>query len=236
MDGDDYSLSDQMKELTEEARERYIQNIMSAEKISKDRADVLQALPSLDDWQFFELLAFKLRMSFCFPENHDISIIDISYFENLSKVDRFAAYLGLCHDTDETEKNISLRKFEKARIQACKIIFENINLNRITNADCDLMIQRVAKDENRFLLSALKLVPQQYGQWLEDKSGKLKQYQIPKTTSKSVSAILEKFGLSWTRSNDRQIGNYYKVSKDNQELIKYYAESRYKPKKDVDKV
>lgn len=231
--GGDYTLSDKMKELSEEAKEKYRESIINAKKIDKERADFLGQLPSLDDEQYFQLVAFKLRMSFNFEISHDISVTDIDMFESLSKVDRFASMLGLSHDKDESEQNIALRRFEKARIKACDLMFDDVDLQRITAQDCDRIINTVAHNQNRFLLSALKLVPAAYGQWKEDKTGKLKEYPVPDKTSKSVSVILEKFGLSWSRSSIRvngKIENCYKVSKDDYDKMFFYANQRYKKK------
>ena len=172
-------------------------------------------------------------MSFNFEISHDISVTDIDMFESLSKVDRFASMLGLSHDKDESEQNIALRRFEKARIKACDLMFDDVDLQRITAQDCDRIINTVAQNQNRFLLSALKLVPAAYGQWKEDKTGKLKEYPVPDKTSKSVSVILEKFGLSWSRSSIRvngKIENCYKVSKDDYDKMFFYANQRYKKK------
>lgn len=236
MSSGDYSLSELMKEVSGEAKKKYREDIISAKKISKERADVLGQMQSLDDEQFFQLLAFKLRMSFNFPISHEITEQDIDFFESMPTVDRFAAYMGLSHGKDEFDLNISLRRFEKARIKACEIIFKDIDLTKITSSDCDRMIKRVSANENRFLLASLKLVPSAYGQWLEDKKGKLKGYPIPSKTAKPVAAILEKFGLSWSRSSQRVDGkvvNCYKVNQDKMDLVKYYAEQRFKKKEEL---
>lgn len=236
MSNGDYTLSDLMKEVSDAAKQKYREDIISAKKISKERADVLGKMQSLDDDQFFELLAFKLRASFNFPITHDIVEQDIDFFEKMATVDRFAAYMGLSHEKDEADLNISLRRFEKARIKACEIIFDGVDLSKITPQDCDKMIERVSATENRFLLASLKLVPSAYGQWLEDKKGQLKTYPIPSKTAKPVSAILEKFGLSWSRSSQRVDGkvvNCYKVNTDTMALVSFYAEQRFKKKEEA---
>lgn len=222
-----YALADKMKELSAEMKEKYRLEIKGAKKINKEEAKVLDAKQGLTDDEEKELLAFKIRISFNLGLLHDIEDLDIDMFENMAKVDRFARYSGLSHDKDDSELNISLRRFEKAQIQACKEIFEGIDLFKITSDDCDLMIKRVADNNKRFLYSALKLVPSIYGKWNEDKAGNLKDYPIPKLTTKSVAAILDKFGLSWARKNGGNGGRYYAVKDEQYQVIKKYAEMRY---------
>lgn len=222
----DYSLSDMMKALSKNMKEKYKNDIKIAKKISKEDAKILDAKQSLSDDEEKELIAFRIRTSFKFDLNHDINDLDIEMFENMPKVDRFARMLGLVHDKDDSELNITLRKFEKAQVQACSEIFNNINLSRITSEDCNEIISRVATNDKRFLYSALRLVPSIYGRWNEDKSGKLKDYPIPKTTTKSVASILDKFGLSWSRRHGTDC-NFYSVNDEQYNNMKFYAEQRY---------
>lgn len=234
--GGDYSLSEKMKELSAEAKEKYRNDIINAEKIDKGRADKLNQMQSLSDEQHFQLIAFKLRLSFNFDILHDITPLDIDMFESLASVDRFAAFKGLSYDRNDIDQNISLRRFEKARIKACEIMFDGFNMEKITPEDCDKMIKIVASNQNRFLLSAIKLVPSAYGQWKEDKTGKLKEYPIPSKTSKSVAAILDKFGLGWSRSSSRvngKVENHYKVNAADLEKMEFYASSRYRKKDEL---
>lgn len=221
-----YELSEQMKELTAEMKESYRLRLKSANKITKDEAQLLDAKQSLDDDEEMQLMAFKIRMSFNLDLEHDLDDLDITMFENMPKVDRFARLLGLTHDKDDSELNITLRRFEKAQVQACQEIFHDIDFERIEAIDCDKIINRVADNNKRFLYSALRLVPAMYGKWNEDKQGNLKPYTMPKVTTKSVASILDKFGLSWSRRNGSN-GNFYSVKQDDYEVMKRYAEMRY---------
>lgn len=222
----DLSLGDEMKSLSEEKKEYVRNKIKLARKISQDEYDAIESSPALTEDQSFEITAFKLRRAFRIGFDHNICNEDIDMYENLSKVERFAALLGLKKEYDDSALNISLRSFQDAKIQACLLMFKDFDFDCITSDDCDEMIKRVALNKNRFLLSSLKLVPSCYGEWKEDKSGKLKDYSIPSRTGKSVASILDKFGLSWSRANGRD-GNYYKVNQEKYNSMKKYAEMRY---------
>lgn len=223
----DNTLSEQMKNLSSAMKESYKTAIKVARKITKTEAAELDQKQALTDEEEKELVAYRIRTSFKFKLDHDIGDTDIEMFENLPKVDRFARLLGLSHDRDDSEMNITLRRFEKAQVQACAEIFDSIDLNYIKAEDCDKIVQRVAANDKRFLYSALKIVPSIYGKWNEDKTGKLKPYPVPKSTTKSVGVILEKFGLSWKRRCGSNNEMFYAINQDQYNTIKAYAESRY---------
>lgn len=222
----DYSLSEQMKQLSSDMKEKYRNDIKVAKKISKEEAQKLDAKQALTDDEEKELIAYRIRTSFKFGLGHDIVDLDIDMFENLSSVDRFARLLGLFHDKDDSDINISLRKFERAQVQACKDIFEGIDFQYLNKESVNAIFDRVATNEKRFLYSALRLIPSAYGKWAEDNKGNLKDYPMPKMKSKPVGAILEKFGLTWSRKNSSD-GHYYAVNDDQYNIMKHYAESRY---------
>lgn len=228
-----YTLSEKMKALTQEAKEKHIENLINARKISKIEAEELDAKREMNDQEYFELLAFKLRMSLNIELVDDISEIDITMFENMSKVDRFARLLGLQSKHDDSELNISLRKFQKAQIEATKILFDGIDLENdfIDSEICDKIIQKASSNDYRFMLSALKLIPSKYGQWRESKSGKLLELPMPGRTGKPAAQILEKFGLGWKRTTQSCGGvpkSGYMVKADDYKTMKFYAERRYK--------
>lgn len=222
----DYSLSEKMKQISSDLKEKYRNRIKIAKKINKDEAKKLEDKQSLSDDEESELMAFKMRASFNFNLNHDLTDIDIEMFENLPKVDRFARLLGLVSDRDDSNENIALRKFEKAQVRACADIFENIDLSAISNEDCEVIFKRISNNDTRFLYSTLKITPSVYGKWQEDSKGKLRQYPEPKIKTKSISTLLDKFGLSWKQRNSRD-GKYYSVNDDQYNLMKSYAISRY---------
>jgi len=215
-----------MKQISSDLKEKYRNRIKIAKKINKDEAKKLEDKQSLSDDEESELMAFKMRASFNFNLNHDLTDIDIEMFENLPKVDRFARLLGLMSDRDDSNENIALRKFEKAQVRACADIFENIDLSAISNEDCEIIFKRISNNDTRFLYSTLKITPSVYGKWQEDSKGKLRQYPEPKIKTKSVSTLLDKFGLSWKQRNSRD-GKYYSVNDDQYNLMKSYAISRY---------
>lgn len=221
----DYLLNEQMKEISKELKENHRNGIKIAKKISKDEAKTLDEKQSLTDEEEGQLIAYKLRVSFNFNLNHDITDLDLDMFENMPKVDRFARVLGLTHDADESEINIALRRFEKAQVKAAADIFDGIDFNKITSDDCDKIFERISSNDTRFLYSSLKLIPSAYGKWQEDKSGNLKPYPKPKITTKPVAAVLDKFGLGWKRSGNGS--RFYRVNESDLENMTKYAKSRY---------
>jgi hypothetical protein len=214
-----------MKEISKELKENHRHGIKIAKKISKDEAKALDEKQSLTDDEEKQLIAYKLRVSFNFNLNHDITDLDLDMFENMPKVDRFARVLGLTHDADESEINIALRRFEKAQVKAAADIFDGIDFNKITSDDCDKIFERISSNDTRFLYSSLKLIPSAYGKWQEDKSGNLKPYPKPKITTKPVAAILDKFGLGWKRSGNGS--RFYRVNENDLDNMTKYAKSRY---------
>lgn len=222
----DYALSEQMKLISSDLKEKYRHKIKVAKKIGKEEARVLDDKIALSDEEEKQLIAFRLRMSFNFSLDHDINDTDLDMFENIPKVDRFARMMGYTHNHDDSEMNIALRKFENAQVKACRDIFEGIDLSHIKNEDCDIIFNRISSNNNRFLYSALKLIPSAYGKWQEDNRGNLRPYPEPKIKTKPVAAILDKFGLSWKRRNGRS-HYYYTVDEGGYSRMKAYADSRY---------
>lgn len=225
----DYSLSDKMKALSKELKEKYRYSIRTAEKISTEKAREIEAKQNTTDEEETQLVAFKIRSSLGFNLDHDIIDENIDMFENMGTLDRFARLLGYSFDIDDTENNIALRRFHNAQIAAVGTIFENSDIcsTFYGKAECDALIARVSDNKNRFLLSSLKLIPSRYGQWREAKNGDLLKMSVPTNTSKSVAQILDKYGLSWKRATkDGERG--YRVNVDSWNKMKAYAERRYR--------
>lgn len=228
-----YMLSEMMKDLTKEAKEENTRKIVSATKISKQEAEILDSKREITNAEYYDLLAFKLRMSLNIELDDDIHNFDVEMFENMSRLDRFARYLGLQSKHDDSELNISLRKFQKAQIEATKILFGDIDLSKhfFDTATCDSIIKTASSNENRFMMSALRLIPSKYGQWKENKRGELLELKMPERSGKSVAQILEKFGLGWKRTTQSVNGvpiSGYVVKEDDYLKMKFYAERRYK--------
>ena len=223
-------LSEQVKALTSEMKEKYRHSVKSADKISKDEAFFIENKQDQTDDEQHQLVAYKIRSSLGFELDHDISELDIDMFENLPTLDRFARLLGFSFESDESDKNIALRRFQSAQISATAIIFENMTLGSTVfdKSLCDEIMQRVTNNENRFLLSSLKLIPSKYGAWRESKRGDLLPMHLPENKSRAVSQILEKFGLSWRRTRTKMGGeNVYKITDESISKMTEYATRRY---------
>lgn len=225
----DYTFSDRMKDISADRKDKYRASICNAKKISAEQAKEIDSKQDITSEEEFQLLAFKCRSSLGFDINHDIEIADIEMFEELPKLDRFARGLGYSFDLDDSEINISLRKFYNAQIQSVGIIFDGLDLRTafFDEQVCNDLVNRISQNNNRFLLSSLKLIPSRYGQWRESKKGDLLEYKNPANNSKSVAQILDKFGLKWERSMSNGVRGH-RVSRDSWNKMKYYADSRYK--------
>lgn len=225
----DVTLGDKMKELSSEMKEKYRHSIRSAKKISAEEAREIENKLEITDDELYQSTAFKIRNSLGFSLNHEIAEQDIDFFENMPTLDRFARYLGLSFDHDDTENNIALRKFHSAQIKAVSDMFGTYPLEStfFDSAACDAILEHVIKNDNRFMLSSLKLIPSRYGQWKESKSGDLLNYNRPLNSTRSVGQILEKFGLSWKRTQKSRGEFGYVVNQDRFNLMKEYAERRY---------
>ena len=225
-----YALSDQVKELTREMKAKYRHSIRAADKITKEDAFFIENKQDQTDDELHQLIAYKVRSSLGFQYDHDICELDIDMFENLPTVDRFARLLGLSFEIDENDKNISLRRFQNAQIRASALIFDKMELGsaKMTKQLCDEIMRRVTHNENRFMLSSLKLIPSKYGQWRESKSGELLPMNTPENKSRAVAQILEKFGLSWRRTTVGKGEHCYKITAESISTMTQYAERRYR--------
>ena len=225
----DHSLSDQMKELTKEMKAKYRHSIKAADAITKETAFVIENKLDQTDEEYFQLVAYKVRSSLGFPLDHDISEVDIDMFENMPTLDRFARLLGFSFESDESDKNIALRRFQVAQIRASELIFNKMELGSTVfdKSLCDEIMRRVTDNDNRFMLSSLKLIPSKYGAWRESKKGELLQMNLPENKTRAVAQILEKFGLSLRRTSKTGGENVYKITDDSISLMTEYATRRY---------
>ena len=232
--GVDYSILDKLKEITKENKHAYRQSICDAPHISKEEAEILDSKRDLNESEQIELLSYKAKVMLGYDPDYTLTIEDVEMFEQLPKIDRFARLLGLTSENDDTERNIALRKFEKAQIKGVDILFDGMQLDEtfFTNEVCKEVVERVCKNENRFLLSTLKLVPYQYARDIQDKKGNMKELKAPKNCAKAMSAILDKYGLSWkartkgySRSATSERG--YMVTPESFNKMRKYAKQRY---------
>ena len=232
--GVDYSILDRLKEITKENKQAYRQSICDAPHITKNEAELLEKKRDLSEDEQIEMLAYKAKIMLGYPEDHTLTIEDVEMFEQLPKIDRFARLLGFTSRSDDTERNIALRKFEKAQIKGVDILFDGMPLDEtfFTNDVCKSVIERVCKNENRFLLSALKLVPYQYARDIQDKKGNMKELKAPKNCAKAMASVLDRYGLSWkartkgySRSATSERG--YMVTPESFNKMRKYAEQRY---------
>lgn len=230
----DYSILEQLKEITKENKQDYHRKICEAEPITKDQAEVLDKKRSLTEQEQLELLSYKAKFMLGYQWDYLLTLEDIEMFEQLPKIDRFARLLGLVSKVDDSAKNISLRKFEKAQIKGIDILFEDIDLETtfFSHPVCHEIISRVCKNENRFLLSTLKLVPYQYARDIQDKKGNMKELKPPLNCSKAMSAILDKYGLEWKqktfgRTSGGKADRGYMIKPESFAKMSKYAKQRY---------
>lgn len=228
----DYTLLDKLKEITKENKQAYRQALCEAEIIDQDQADKLDQKKDLTEDEQVVLMAFNIKKLLGYTHVHELTLLDIEMFERLPAIDRFARYLGLVPKVDDTDKNIALRKFANAQVKATELMFGEHKLNDtfFTPDICKKIVKNVCSNDHRFMLSALKLVPSSYARDIQDKQGNLKPLRVPDNCSKSMGAILEKFGLKWkrhTKGHSRNGNIGYQVSEESFEIMKKYALQRY---------
>ena len=228
----DYSILDKIKEITKENKENYRKSLCNAEPITQDQADSLDSKKDLTEDEQVILMAFNIRKMLGYEYIYELSPLDIEMFERLPSIDRMARYLGLVPQHNDTDKNIALRKFANAQVLAIKTMLGDNDLKDtfFTAEKCHDIVKRVSGNDNRFMLSALKLVPSSYARDIQDKQGNLKPLSVPTNCAKAMGRIIEKFGLQWkrtTKGHSRTGTTGYMVTEDSFNLMKTYAERRY---------
>ena len=228
----DYSILDKLKTITKENRENYRKALCEAEIIDQVQADQLDQKKDLDEEEQTILMAFNIKKLLGYEYVHMLEPLDIDMFERLPAIDRFARYMGVVPKSDDSEKNIALRKFANAQVKATEVMLDGIKLEGtfFTNDVCKSIVSRVCSNEHRFMLSALKLVPSTYARDIQDKRGNLKPIRVPDNCAKSMGAILEKFGLKWkrvTKGHSRTGVIGYEVTGDSFKIMHKYALQRY---------
>lgn len=216
----DYGLLDEFKEYKKNNKEKYHVRLCEAKILTKDEYEKLNSKKTVSEQEQDELMSYVIRHSMGLD---DLCIQDVEMFEQLPKVDRFARLLGFVSKNDDTDKNISLRKFEKAQVIGINSIFPNNPADLFfTNDLCKEIIRNVSKDENRFMLSALKLIPSKYARELTSKQ----KIPIPDNCTKAMALVLDKFGLKWLRTTHNKMP-CYTVTPESYENMFYYSQKRF---------
>lgn len=230
----DYMIVDQLKEISKENLEKYRASLCNAKKINKNEAEWLDKKIHLTEKEQIELFSFKIKQLLGYEYTHGLEELDIKMFEKLPSIDRFARYLGIKPKKDDSDKNIALRRFNIAQEKAIKIMLDGSDLKEtmFTPELCKDIVKRCCSNENRFMFSALKIVPSAYAREIQDKQGNLKPIVTPTNCSNAMGRIVEKFGLQWKRktkgySRSESAINGYMVTEDSYNLMKIYAERRY---------
>ena len=228
----DYSILDKIKAIAKENKENYRSSLCNAEPIDQNEADALDSKKDLTEDEQVILMAFNIRKMLGYEYIYELSPLDIEMFERLPSIDRMARYLGLLPQHNDSDKNIALRKFANAQVLAIKTMLGDNDLKDtfFTAEKCHDIVKRVSGNDNRFMLSALKLVPSSYARDIQDKHGNLKPLSVPPNCAKAMGRIIDKFGLQWkrtTKGHSRTGTTGYMVTEDSFQLMKTYAERRY---------
>ncbi len=228
----DYSIVDKLKEITKENREKARAALCNARCIDPNEAQELDVKRELSDEEQTLMLAFTIRQMLGYEWTHELSLLDIEMFEHLPSIDRFARYQGLQQKHNDTERNIALRKFGNAQVIAIERLLcgNKLEDTLFTAEKCKEIITNLCANENRFMMSALKLVPSSYAKDIQDKRGNLKPLAVPTNCAKAMGRIVEKFGLKWkrvTRGHSRTGEIGYMVTEDSFALMKEYSLRRY---------
>lgn len=217
------------KEISDKAKEQKEKNIhfmLTAPPITDDQASKLDGADRTEV-QSLQLKAYKARLMLGYEWDHQLIDIDIDMAQNIRRLVRFSRHKGVVPKSDDSEKNIALRNFDNAQVDAYKMIFgdEAVNEIRITESKAAEILGRVVS--NRFLLCGLRLIPQKYGRWDEEKGTlKLKPYPKIGKPTRSLHEILEMMGLKTKRREGTDNKKFWQVTPDSWELMQTYSTRR----------
>ncbi len=230
-DLNDFNASDSeefIKQIKKDQKEEFRRKVIAAKSITYEQAQAYKQADKNPE----EVTAYFVRASLGYLPVEAINEQDLDMFENLASLDRFTRLRGLEPKQDDSEKNISLRKFSKAQIDGVRRIFngdeQNIQEIIFNQEKCSEIVERISMDENRFYLASLGLIPKRYGQWIEAK-GKVKPFNKPKDSVKAVGEILTKFGLDKKRTQkgsreERESG--YVITTESYSRMMMYSDRR----------
>lgn len=230
--GDD-THGEMMKSISKEMKEQRVLNLMAAEPINADDAERLE-MGAETEADVYRLEAFKIRRALGYPLDHILTPTDIEMSEKTRDMDRLSRYLGKASNYDDSDRNLALRTFDKAQVIAYKMLFDGEQVNEVlyTQDNAQLIIQRAI--DNRFLFSALGIIPRKYAKWEENKkTGALKPFDMPKDSIKALNQIIQYLGVSLKSKsvrNGADVRRAYAIKAEDWTQILAYSEQRFAAK------
>lgn len=210
-----------------------IQNIMFAPVIKPDEALKLENKPNKTDEEKYALEAFKIKSILSLNNNDMLSEQDIKMAESAKKLVRYLRFKGHKPKNNDSEKNIALRRFDQAQIEAYKMLFDGIDITdfRYTQDEADQMMDVVI--DNRFLFSALGIVPKSYGSWIENrKNGEIvvSEFKRPASAVKEINKIFDLMGLKSRKRENTDRSKFYDINPESIMNMEHYAQLKVNSK------
>lgn len=210
-----------------------IQNIMFAPVIKPDEALKLENNPNKTDEEKYALEAFKIKSILSLNNNDMLSEQDIKMAESAKKLVRYLRFKGHKPKNNDSEKNIALRRFDQAQIEAYKMLFDGIDIAdfRYTQDEADNLMDIVV--ENRFLFSALGIVPKSYGSWIENrKNGEIvvSEFKRPASAVKEINKIFDLMGLKSRKREGTHKQKFFDINPESIMNMEHYAQLKVNSK------
>lgn len=216
------------------AEQNVLDRIVDAQDIDNNQCRDLESLEYRTQEQSYQVLKHRVKKDLGIPENQGINEEDVETWDSgfiVSRLDRYsAAFRGVSADIDDKQEDeLSLRSYQKARINAYKKIFNGYRLNSDSFVIDDKTSKKILDKviEHRFLLASLKLVAAKYADWSDSKP-----FKRPSNAKSEVKKIFERMGLEFgKRQKCRKRGNIYKIDSESKELISNLSHRRNESRK-----
>ncbi len=220
-------LSKKVSESSKEIKEAKEKMLMSAEPFNHvDEALALENKQDKSQEDRIRIEAHKMRMILALSLDHVLTAEDIEMAQNSRRLMRFLRFNSVVPKSDDSEKNIALRRFDNAQVKAYETLFDRFDLKteRWTEENAQIVIDRIIAD--RFLYYSLGLVPKKYGAWVENKKTKiLLPFSKPAYPVRELNSIIEMMGLA-TKKREGSDGHFYQVTEPSFKKMMYYCNKR----------
>lgn len=196
-EGTDFIEDPNIRKIKDDTSNEYKNALKEACPINDSMAQKLKNRSYLDEIERLELKAWQIKKDLGYPCEHVLSDQDLSISPD--QINRFSAVIGRYKPSNDKEKDITSRNYNKALSKMYSIIFEDINLTAgaIFYTQCAHEILERAF-QHRFTLVALDAIPRYFGK---------ENYKLNKKNSvKALKNILEHLGITAKRKrNSRKV-------------------------------
>ncbi|QHJ79234.1 MAG: hypothetical protein [Caudoviricetes sp.] len=217
---------DAVKDANKALEQERIESIIFAPVIESGEALKLENKQNKTEAEKYTLEAFKIKSILSLNNHQMLTIEDIKMAEGAKKLARYLRYKGHKSKNNDAEKNIALRRFDQAQIDAYQMLFGDMDLSefRYTQHEADQLLDVII--ENRFLFSALGIVPKNYGAWIESmKDGEMvvSNFKKPASSVKEINKVFELMGLNPRRREGTDKERFYDINPESIAMMEHYA-------------